>query len=215
MTGNFDRIAPWYDGLAALVFGNRLRRAQAQFLHYIPPHSRVLVLGGGSGWLLEQVLRLHPAVSVVYLEASHAMLEAARQRTQPLAHQRVEFRQGTETDLHPQETFDVVLTFFVLDLFTNQALPTAMLRLYQALRPGGHWLFTDFDWPERRPAFWWEQGLIWGMYRFFGVVSEVCARQLPPYRAAFEALPLQCRASVQRGLLHSAVWQKVPAAIPS
>ncbi|QKG52868.1 hypothetical protein [Hymenobacter sp. BRD67] len=47
----------------------------------------------------------------------------------------VELRQGTEAALLPGEQFDGILTFFVLDCFTEDALPAALARLQAARRP--------------------------------------------------------------------------------
>ncbi|UOQ74624.1 class I SAM-dependent methyltransferase [Hymenobacter cellulosilyticus] len=101
----FDRVAPFYDPLARLVFGNALQRAQQAALAGLPAgRPRVLIIGGGSGWVLGEVLQRRPDSRVLYLEASAMMLAKSRAtllHTTPDRAAQVEFRLGTEQDLRP------------------------------------------------------------------------------------------------------------------
>ncbi len=81
---SFDWIAPYYDWLTRLVFGRSIRRAQRHFLGQIPPGARVLVVGGGTGWLLVDLLKRPAVTHVTYLEASAVMLRLAQQKVQCL-----------------------------------------------------------------------------------------------------------------------------------
>jgi tRNA (cmo5U34)-methyltransferase len=152
---DFGPVARIYDALAGLAFGGALRRAQRAALAAglpLGPALRVLVLGGGAGWVLTEIWRQRPQAQVLYVEVSAAMLARtrARLRRHPApAGAAVELRQGTEAALRPDEQFDVVVTFFVLDCFTEAALPGALARLHAARAPGAPWLVTDFR-PARR-----------------------------------------------------------------
>ena len=191
-SGNYDRIAWFYDALAGLVFGPALRQAQqAALLAGLPPGApRVLILGGGTGWALAEVLRQRPAARVLYLEASAQMLARAR-RYQPAFDQnaQVEFRLGTEQDLRPDEQFDVLITFFVLDCFPAALLPAALRRLSTARHPAAPWLLADFRLPRR----WWQRVLLRTMYLFFRLTTGLQARTLPDLPAALAALGLRPR----------------------
>lgn len=192
---DFGPAAWFYDALAGLVFGGALRRAQrATLAAGLPagPAPRVLVLGGGAGWVLGEIWRQRPRAQVLYLEVSAAMLTHTRARLQrhpapPGA--AVELRQGTETSLLPGEQFDVIITFFVLDCFSAAALPGALARLHAARRPGAPWLVTDFR-PARRG---WRRWLLQAMYWFFGFTVGLRVRQLPPWPAELAALGLRAR----------------------
>src|SRR6185295_7486640 len=74
----YDLLAPFYDALSSIVFGNSMYRAQVHLLSDIPPGSKVLVLGGGTGrWLREvSIQRFHPEIT--YIDSSHGMLKRAR-----------------------------------------------------------------------------------------------------------------------------------------
>ena len=187
LTG-FDRVAWCYDALAALVFGPALRNTQRAALAGLPagaPH--LLILGGGTGWVLAEVLRRRPAATVLYLEASPRMLARARARLNPTQLALVEFRHGTQAALAPSETFDAVLTFFVLDCIAMPDLPAALDRLHAALRPGGHWLLADFR-PAREG---WRRLLLAAMFWFFRLTTQLRARELPDLAAALTARGLR------------------------
>lgn len=89
------------------MYGHGLQRAQQSLLPYIPDKARVLVLGGGSGWILQQRLQTGKALTIVCLDASPAMLRRARQAYEQLAEKHccsVSFRLGNEQALQWQET---------------------------------------------------------------------------------------------------------------
>lgn len=199
VSADFGRVAGVYDLLAGLVFGSALRRAQrAALAAGLPARAlnsapRVLVLGGGTGWLLADIWRQCPGARVLYLEASDGMLARtrARLRRHPVPPgAALELRQGTEADLadlHPDERFDVLITFFVLDCFSAAELPAALARLDAARQPGAPWLVADFR-PARRG---WRRALLAAMYWFFRLMSGLRVRRLPPWPAALAALGLR------------------------
>lgn len=177
-----------YDALAALVFGPALRNTQRAALAGLPagaPH--VLILGGGTGWVLAEVLRRRPAARVLYLEASPRMLARAQARLAPGQRTQVEFRHGTQAALAAGETFDAVLTFFVLDCIAGPELPAALDQLHTALRLGGRWLLADFR-PARRG---WRRWLLAAMFWFFRLTTRLRARELPDFAAALVARGLR------------------------
>ena len=190
-SADFSRVARVYDWLASLVFGRAQRRAQLAALQAgLPlagPAPRVLVLGGGPGWVLTELLRQCPAAQVLYLETSAAMLAQAQARLAryaPALAAQVAFRRGSERDLRPEEQFDAIVTFFVLDCFTLAEFPAAMARLQAARRPGAPWLVADFLPPRN----WWQRSLLRTMYLFFGATVGLRAQQLPPWLSALAEL---------------------------
>jgi ubiquinone/menaquinone biosynthesis C-methylase UbiE len=190
LTG-FDRVAWCYDALAGLAFGPAQKNAQRAALTGLPGGApKVLILGGGTGWVLAEVLRRRPQATVLYLEASPNMLDRARRRLAaelPQAQAQVEFRHGTEVALAPAEKFDVVVTFFVLDCIALADLDQALAMLRAALRPGAPWLLADFR-PARRG---WRRWLLRLMYAFFRLTTGLRARELPALHPALAQLGLR------------------------
>jgi tRNA (cmo5U34)-methyltransferase len=48
----FDRLAPFYDSLARLIIGKGIKQSQLHFLNHLRDKTKLLVLGGGTGWIL-------------------------------------------------------------------------------------------------------------------------------------------------------------------
>lgn len=174
---NFDRIAPVYEASARLVFGNEHRRAEAFFLPEIPEGSRVLLVGGGAGHLLETLLKTRNPAAVTFVEPSGAMRRRAQRRVASLPNAGVIIFTDSSQKL-PAAHFEALLTPYVLDLFSDDVLKTTFLPpLLAALAPGGCWLFTDFVPPPKG----WQRMLLQGMYAFFRVTAGIPARHLPGF----------------------------------
>ncbi|WP_201978464.1 methyltransferase [Hymenobacter rubidus] len=205
LTG-FDRVAWCYDALAGLVFGPALQRAQLAALAGLPtgaPH--VLILGGGTGWVLTEVLRRRPQATVLYLEASANMLARARARLArelPETLAQVEFRHGTQAALGTAESVDALITFFVLDCIALDEIEAALARLRAALRPGAPWLLADFRYARRG----WRGVLLGLMYTFFRLTTGLRASELADLPAALDRLGL---APVQRQLFYGGAVEAV------
>ncbi len=182
-------MAPFYDGLAAAVFGGSLRRAQAWAVQDgLPANARrVLFIGGGTGLVLPAVLARAPNARVIYVEASAAMLARARAglaRAVPAATvARVTFLLGTEADVPPDAGFDAVLTFFFLDLFPSAELPAVIDQLSALVAPTATWLVADFAPPQRA----WQRGLLTVMYRFFRLTTGLRNQRLADWPGALAA----------------------------
>ncbi|GAA3956404.1 class I SAM-dependent methyltransferase [Hymenobacter algoricola] len=204
----FDRVAAFYDPLSRLVFGQALKQAQRKALEALPPgYPYVLIIGGGSGWVLLEVLRQRPNARVLYVEASPLMLVKSREtvrRHAPEHAAQVEFRLGTQTSLQPQESFDAVVTFFFLDLFAPAPLRLIVEQLAAARRPGAPWLLADFCPPRTL----WQRALLVSMYGFFRLTTGISAWWLPRIHAELTRLGLQPRQQTffYRGMVEATIF---------
>ncbi|MEJ7665796.1 MAG: hypothetical protein WKG07_42895 [Hymenobacter sp.] len=138
----------------ALVFGGALRAAQrAALAAGLPPGPapHLLVLGGGAGWVLTAKSGgSGPWRGCGAVPGSLGGDAGPHPRPAPALpppRRGPGAAPGHEAALRPSEQFDAILTFFVLDCFTEAALPRALARLQAARRPGAPWLVADF-----RPA---------------------------------------------------------------
>jgi ubiquinone/menaquinone biosynthesis C-methylase UbiE len=68
---NYNYIASFYDRLCQLVFGQSVKNAQIASLGFIPPTSNVLIVGAGTGWILEEINKIHQnGLSITYIDIS-------------------------------------------------------------------------------------------------------------------------------------------------
>ncbi len=169
----FDLLASVYDPLAWLVYGRSIRDAQTCFLNRIPSQAKVLILGGGTGWLLTELHRVKTDCEVWYIESSAKMLAMARQHN---SRSNIHFIHGTIKEM-PHAGFDVVITYFFLDLFSAPTLRKMIPFIFSASKPSVLWLVTDFV--DRGK--WWQQALLKVMYLFFRLICRIEAERLPAW----------------------------------
>lgn len=180
----FDRIAPYYDFLARLVFGKSIVRTQTYFLDQIPDRATVLILGGGTGWILNEIMCQTEVSRIWYIDASHAMVRKAKEKN--VHAETIQFIVGALQDLPSEIRFDVVITNFYLDLFTDDHVRNIIHDVKGRLNQKGYWLVSDFVNSSNR----WHRLLLWSMYRFFKIVCRIETAKLPSWELLLEGTQL-------------------------
>jgi ubiquinone/menaquinone biosynthesis C-methylase UbiE len=173
MRGNYDNSAYFYDTLSRLVFGKALVRAQVHLLSYIPANSSILIIGGGTGWILEEITKLNPSgLNITYVEISEKMMALSCKKN--VGNNQVTFinKPIQQVALNQQ---DVIITPFLFDNFTEVNLHPLYAHIHPMLKPGGLWLNTDFQLTGK----WWQYILLKSMLLFFKVLCGVEAWRLP------------------------------------
>jgi ubiquinone/menaquinone biosynthesis C-methylase UbiE len=54
--------------------------AQVQLLTLLPKNQRILLIGGGTGWILPELIRICQPSEIVYLEKSAQMLSLSQKQ---------------------------------------------------------------------------------------------------------------------------------------
>ncbi|MCP4521510.1 MAG: class I SAM-dependent methyltransferase [Cytophagales bacterium] len=176
----FDNVASFYDLLATLVFGKQLRKAQLHFLDSLPSNARILILGGGTGWLLKALLTAKEVKEVIYIDASQKMLDLTFQKNQESPQfEKVQLIHGTEEEANQYQNIDVLITPFILDVFTAQYLPIAIQNLSKILKKNGTWLLVDFD--AKNTAKGISKAFVQLMYWFFTWTCSIPAKKLEDF----------------------------------
>ena len=205
----FDLLANWYDWLVQLVFGKEVYLSQIKWLGQIPEGARVLIIGGGSGWILSEVLQRTVRTKVDYLELSPRMLELTRQQMleEGCEPSRYVLRAGGVESLEASERYDAILTFFFLDLFAEDEADRVIGKLGGHLHPGGSWLFADFI-----PHNLFQRVLLGTMYAFFRLVCGISGSRLLPFDRMFRrnGLELKQEASFARRMIQSRIYEQFP-----
>lgn len=205
MKANFDFVAPYYDRLSTMVFGQSMTKAQTIFLSQISQEANVLVLGGGTGWLLAELLRINPTCKVWYIEASARMLELTASRIGESA--QVTFIHGSQEAIPSEIRYDAVVTHFFFDLFGETELAYVIPKIAGHLHSRSIWLVSDFV-----KARWWHGPLINMMYAFFYVVADLSTVKLSDWRAVLLKNDFSevKRNAFFKDLIVSGVWVKLP-----
>ncbi len=182
---NYDPIARYYDWLSRLFFGRSEIDAQVGMLKYVAAGSRVLIVGGGTGWILEELAAIHPAgLRIVYVEPSGKMMDLSRNRN--YGENDVVFVQLPVEQWVTEERFDVILTGFVFDNFTADRTGFVFRLLDGLLRGGGYWLFAEFCLQKGVGKFW-QALMLKTMYWSARLVCRVEASQLTDAEPLFAA----------------------------
>ena len=184
MVNNYDKIARYYDVLSRLLFHQSQAKAQIQQLKFISPQSRILIAGGGTGWILEELSKIYKeGLSITYVEISAEMIRLAKKRA--IGKNSIEFVNCAIEDYTVEAPYDVVHTAFLFDNFSSERSAIVFGKLNQALKAGGLWLYTDFAYqPETDEK--WKGFLLRMMYAFFRKIAKVEAGSLPDTAILFE-----------------------------
>lgn len=181
MGGNYDVVAHFYDRLSRFVFGDAIYKSQLFLLNSIPAEANVLIVGGGSGWILEEITRLHSSgLHITYVEKSEKMLSLSKKRN--TGSSQVIFINQTIQDAKLDQVYDVVITPFLFDNFSDITLKKAFEKIDRHLNKGGRWLFADFQLQAYRID---QQVLLKTMYLFFNFFCSLETTKLPDTEAIF------------------------------
>lgn len=134
----FDRIVFLYDSLARLVFGNQIHKSQTHFLDTIEKQDQVLVIGGGTGKLLEHIPKCK---KVVFVDISAKMIDRAKRRKSV---NDVEFVHVDFLEFESDSIYDVIVCPFFLDCFNESNLDLVIKRIKSMLNDNGSLLIADF-----------------------------------------------------------------------
>ncbi|MEM6264421.1 MAG: class I SAM-dependent methyltransferase, partial [Bacteroidota bacterium] len=189
--------------LATWIYGRKLAEAQCFFLSEIPAGSHVLVVGGGTGWVISEMKKQVTDLSITFVEASHQMLNKAKAHS----NEQVEFVFQDGTWQPKPDQYDVVFTAFFLDVFPQPFAESQISMLDSSLKPGGLWIYTDFQLAiggYRK----WSAWLIRIMYTFFRTFNALSACKLPEIDHSFNQNDLRIMKSKDflQGLLTTRIY---------
>jgi len=171
---NYDTVAWFYDRLSRMVFGSALINAQLYLLNAIPANAHILIAGGGTGWILEEITKVHPTgLTITYVDASAKMIACSQKRN--TGNNKVVFMISQVEAAPINNKFDIVVTPFLFDNLTEEAAQSAFSCLDKLLIPHGKWLYCDFQ----STGIYWQRTLLKTMYIFFRAFSGVKAKRLP------------------------------------
>lgn len=180
MPANYNNSAGFYDRLSRMVYGRALINAQVYLLQYVPADAVVLIAGGGTGWLLEELTKIHSSgLQITYVEVAADMMALSRKRN--TGGNKVTFINDVVENVNPDTKFDVIITPFLFDNFTEETTGMVFNHLDNILGPGGLWLNADFQLTGK----WWQKFLLRSMFLFFRMLCNIEASELPDVDSQF------------------------------
>jgi tRNA (cmo5U34)-methyltransferase len=139
---NFNFISPIYDLLSKAVFWGRIQKSQLEFFAHIKPNDKVLIIGGGTGQILNELNKQQKKLTVIYLEKSKIMVANAKRRL-PFEFLDIEFKCGDALTTNWPHC-NIIITNFFLDVFNEKNLLKIMDKIKESQRLGDFWICTDF-----------------------------------------------------------------------
>lgn len=210
---NCDWIAKYYETLEHLSFGSHLERSRFAFLSEARMARRAIVCGGGDGRFLARLLQANSRVQVDFVELSKRMIELACKRVAslgPAFQGRVRFCKGDIGSFEPSPGgYDLIVTNFFLDCFTESELAEIVSRLASWGAPEGRWIVSDFREAKGLAGRIWTGAIIGGLYAAFRITTGLNVSSLPNYVAALRGQGFQLcwEEKTLGGLLYASLWQ--------
>lgn len=198
----FDRLSGTYDLMVKLVFGKTIRKAQITLIEKVVNKRKWLILGGGTGWVLEEIFKVHPNIEITYVEASQKMIDRTKKRD---LKGHVDYVIGSADQLPPNRNYNVILTPFFWDMFSTTSALKIKATIEQKLENDAIWLLADF----KNTDIWWQHMLMNIMYWFFRVTCNIEASKLPDFTKIFnkEKHMVSFHASFYKGMIASTVYR--------
>jgi SAM-dependent methyltransferase len=209
---SFDRLAPHYRWMEAVLAGRVMQRCRLAWLGEVRNCRNVLVAGVGPGRFVEQALRVMPEARFTCVDASRAMLaraSAAAEKAGGTA--RVRFVHAALPEWKPEPlAHDLIVTHFFLDCFPEPALSEVVARLASGAKADARWLLADFQIPERGLRRLRARMVLALAYRFFRITTALPASRIFPPDDALRAngFHMQRTMTANWSLLHSDLWSR-------
>jgi ubiquinone/menaquinone biosynthesis C-methylase UbiE len=176
MSNDYNSIAKIYDGLSRVVYQKSIVKAQVFLIQLIKDNDSILIVGGGTGWILEEIAKLQRQnLSVVYVEKSSGMIKLAQKRN--ITGLKTTFIQNGIETFDANEKFDVIITAFLFDNFKKEKIEFVFAKLNGYLKNHGIWLYADFV-NDRSNKKVWQQFLLKSMYTFFRITAGIETQEL-------------------------------------
>jgi ubiquinone/menaquinone biosynthesis C-methylase UbiE len=184
VSNNYNSIAKFYDGLSRIMYQKSIVNAQVFLIQLIKDNDNILIVGGGTGWILKEISKLQRQnLSVVYVEKSSAMITLAKKKN--VLNVKTTFIQDAIEEYNTGEKFDVIITAFLFDNFKEDKIKLVFAKLDDYLKSKGIWLYADFVNDQSNKKIW-QQFLLKTMYTFFRITTGIETQELIDMRSYFD-----------------------------
>lgn len=212
---NFDPLARPYRWLEYLTLGRLLEHRRFAYLQDVADRKNALLLGDGDGRFLARLLAQNTDLSADAVDSSEKMLELLQSRVRAVgASDRVRVMRADaamkDAGFGPRaDGYDLVVTHFFLDCFTDHELETILNRIVPKLARDAVWIVSEFTVPPVGPKVF-ARILVGFLYIAFGLFTGLSIRSLPDYSAVLRSrgFVLQRQTTSMHGILVSELWRR-------
>jgi ubiquinone/menaquinone biosynthesis C-methylase UbiE len=153
-------------------------------LKYVPPGSTILIVGGGTGWILEELSKQYNTGLIIdYVESSAQMVALSKKRW--YGDNAVHFINLPIESFTAGHSYDIIITPFVFDNFNPDKAGQVFKNLHRELKTKGIWLYADFVYNENEGRLW-QKLLLKTMYLFFSLTSNIETSELENMERCFD-----------------------------
>jgi ubiquinone/menaquinone biosynthesis C-methylase UbiE len=191
-----------------MIFGRNIEQAQVCMLGYVPKGSSILIVGGGTGWILDKLSERCPqGLRIDYVEVSAQMTALSRKRD--CRENIVNFIDMPIEEFISDTSYDVIITPFIFDNFVEEKIKIAFAKLDESLNVNGKWLFADFLYDKAKSPLW-QKFLLKVMYFFFRISTGIETQELVNMDKYFSvSYEVQFEAFHYFKFIRSAVYRKL------
>jgi ubiquinone/menaquinone biosynthesis C-methylase UbiE len=210
-TNNFNLIAPFYDVLGYLIFGHSLKKSQLAHINLISNRSKVLLLGDGSGYVLQYLVKYKNCKKIDYIDASSKMTDQAKDRIKKIrSSTQVNFITKKIEEVDITEEYDVVIANYFFDLFEEKKLIMILTKIDQCLHEEGSLIVTDFEIKNSNVHSYWQKPLVKIMIVFFKITCNIEINKIDDLWKNIESSHLKKSESsfFFKGMIRSSVFSK-------
>ena len=175
VVNNFNGISRFYDLLTWIVFHGKLDKAQNQYLSQLKINDSILILGGGTGKILNEIQKLNISVEIDFIDPSIEMLKKAKSRIVPATLNHVKFHQMRFQEFNFEKKYDWIYCGFFLDLFNEQDLIQNLSHIKWHMSDRTSLIVTDFQIVRKS---YWQTLISKAMHLFFKVFTKLESKEL-------------------------------------
>ncbi|MFV0155955.1 class I SAM-dependent methyltransferase [Empedobacter falsenii] len=176
---NYNFIAPYYHSLSQLFFLNRQHQAHFLILKHLKDGDKILWIGGGAGKFISALEQHNLKLEIDYIDFSFKMIDLAKKvNTRNL---KINFIVSDIFEFKTSKKYDVVMTTFLFDHFSQERAEKLVDQLNDNLKPKGIWFYVDFTQDQKG----WQKIITNFMLRFFRIAIGLDITQLPKMQQVF------------------------------
>ena len=183
LKNNYEAIAPIYDSLKKLVFGDSLIKTELHFLKSANHIEHLLVIGCGSAKFIEE-LDMQKTEKITLIDSSKKMCLLAKRRINRLdLEDKIKVQNVDFFKWHSNEKYSHISAAFFLDCLNDSQIDEVLNKMKKLVEKDGRLIVSDFARNTGDKAFY--NVLIRSMYLFFNFCHCIQRTNTPDYQMAF------------------------------